>query len=113
MIAPTSPAKITTGLMSVSSTMPPEIVFATWTERKARSGSGNRQPAIATATLGRSAPVAIDVAIALAVSWKPFREIEDQRSYHHNDDDQRYFHEPCPSIGRQEPGRGDQPGSPR
>ena len=28
-IAPTSPAKITTGLMSVSSTSPPEIVFAT------------------------------------------------------------------------------------
>jgi hypothetical protein len=28
-------------------------------------------PAIATATFGRSAPVAIEVAIALAVSWKP------------------------------------------
>jgi hypothetical protein len=31
-----------------------------------------RQPAIATATLGRSASVAIDVAIAFALSWKPF-----------------------------------------
>ena len=68
-IAPTSPAKITTGLMSVSSTSPPEIVFATCTDRKAPTRL--RHPAIATATLGRSAPVAIEVAIALAVSWKP------------------------------------------
>src|SRR3954462_12306947 len=69
-IAPTSPAKITTGLMSVSSTSPPEIVFATWTDRNAPTRL--RQPAIATATLGRSAPVAIEVAMAFAVSWKPF-----------------------------------------
>ena len=68
-IAPTSPAKITTGLMSVSSTSPPEIVFATCTDRKAPARF--RHPAIATATLGRSAPVAIEVAMALAVSWKP------------------------------------------
>ena len=32
---PDQPAKITTGLMSVSSTRPPEIVFATSTDRKA------------------------------------------------------------------------------
>ena len=69
-MAPTSPAKITTGLMSVSSTSPPEIVFATWTDRKAPARF--RQAAIATAILGRNAPVAIDVAMALAVSWKPF-----------------------------------------
>src|SRR3954471_16290579 len=69
-MAPTRPAKITTGLMSVSSTSPPEIVFATWTERKAPVRF--RQAAIATAVLGRNAPVAIDVAMALAVSWKPF-----------------------------------------
>src|SRR5690349_6260452 len=69
-IAPTSPAKITTGLMSVSSTSPPEIVFATWTERNAPTRL--RTPAITTATLGRSAPVAIEVAMAFAVSWKPF-----------------------------------------
>src|SRR3954466_13494310 len=69
-IAPTNPAKITTGLMSVSSTSPPEIVFATWTDRKAPVRF--RQAATVTAVLGRNAPVAIDVAIALAVSWKPF-----------------------------------------
>ena len=34
------------------------------------------RPAIATATLGRSAPVAIDVAIAFAVSWKPFVKLK-------------------------------------
>src|SRR3954453_9195273 len=68
-IAPTSPAKMTTGLMSVSSTSPPEIVFATSTDRKAPTRF--RQPATVTATFGRSAPVAIEVAIALAVSWKP------------------------------------------
>src|SRR3954453_13949148 len=69
-IAPTSPAKITTGLMSVSSTSPPEIVFATWTDRKAPGRF--RQAATVTAVLGRNAPVAIDVAMAFAVSWKPF-----------------------------------------
>src|SRR3954453_6466628 len=69
-MAPTSPAKITTGLMSVSSTSPPEMVFATWTDRKAPSRL--RHAATATAVLGRNAPVAIDVAMALAVSWKPF-----------------------------------------
>src|SRR3954451_7178146 len=69
-MAPTSPAKITTGVMSFSSTSPPEIVLATWTDRKAPTRL--RQAAIATAVLGRNAPVAIDVAMALAVSWKPF-----------------------------------------
>jgi hypothetical protein len=68
-IAATSPAKITTGVMSVSSTSPPEIVFATCTDRNAPARF--RQPASATATLGRRAPVAIEVAMALAVSWKP------------------------------------------
>src|SRR3954453_23265611 len=65
-MAPTSPAKITTGLMSVSSTNPPEIVLATVTDRKAPARF--RDAAIATAVRGRNAPVAIDVAIALAVS---------------------------------------------
>src|SRR3954451_11238912 len=69
-MAPTSPAKMTTGLMSVSSTSPLEMVLATWTDRKAPVRF--RQAAIATAVLGRNAPVAIDVAMALAVSWKPF-----------------------------------------
>src|SRR3954452_22818543 len=68
-MAPTSPAKITTGLMRVSSTSPPEIVLATFTDRKAPVRF--RHAATATAVLGRNAPVAIDVAMALAVSWKP------------------------------------------
>src|SRR3954453_18217303 len=65
-IAPTSPANITPGLMSVSPTSPPEIVFATWPDRKAPVRF--RQAATVTAVLGRNAPVAIDVAMALAVS---------------------------------------------
>src|SRR3954451_14739207 len=69
-MAPTSPAKITTGLMSVSSTSPPEIVLATWTDRKAPVRF--RQAGTGTAVLGRNATDAIGVAMALAVSWKPF-----------------------------------------
>src|SRR2546429_4794184 len=68
-IAPTSPAKITTGPILVSSTIPLEIVLATSTERNAPTRF--RAPAIATATFGGSAPVAIEVAIAFAVSWNP------------------------------------------
>ena len=68
-IAPQSPAKITTGVILVSSTSPLEIVLATWMERKAPTRF--RAPAMITAVRGLSAPVAIEVAIALAVSWKP------------------------------------------
>jgi hypothetical protein len=49
--------------------MPPDIVLATLTERNAPTTFS--MPAMATATLGFSAPVAIEVAMALAVSWKP------------------------------------------
>ena len=45
------------------------MVFATWCDRNAPTRfrhAGDR-----TAVRGRSAPVAIEVAIALAVSWKP------------------------------------------
>src|SRR5882757_2479520 len=68
-IAPSSPPKITTGVILASFTRPPEIVLATATERKAPTRF--RAPASRTATLGRNAPVAIEVAIAFAVSWKP------------------------------------------
>ena len=44
-------------------------VSATWTLRKAPTRFST--PESSTATFGFSAPVAIDVAIALAVSWKP------------------------------------------
>src|SRR4029450_99536 len=52
-MAPPSPAKITTGLISVSSTSPPEIVFATWTDRKAPVRF--RHAAIRTGGVGRNA----------------------------------------------------------
>ena len=68
-MAPTRPAKMTTGVILVSSTSPLEIVLATSTERKAPTRFST--PAMVTATFGLSAPVAIDVAMALAVSWKP------------------------------------------
>src|SRR3954452_10387180 len=67
-MAPISPEKITTGWMSFSSTSPPEMVLATWTDRKAPPTFSHAPTA--TAVLGRNAPVAIDVAMALAVSWK-------------------------------------------
>lgn len=65
-IAPISPAKIITRETSLSSTMPPEIVLATSVERKAPARLS--RPATATATRGLSAPVAMEVAIELAVS---------------------------------------------
>lgn len=49
---------------------PPEIVLATSTERNAPTRL--RTADIATAALGLIAPVEMVVAIALAVSWKPF-----------------------------------------
>ena len=69
-IAPTSPPKITSGMIRASSTSPLEMVSATCTDRNAPIRFST--PASSTATRGRSAPVAIEVAIALAVSWKPF-----------------------------------------
>lgn len=68
-IAPTSPAKIIPGETRVSSTMPPEIVLATSVDRKAPTML--RAPLTRTAVRGFSAPVAMDVAMALAVSWNP------------------------------------------
>ena len=49
---------------------PPLIVFATSVLRNAPTRLSTA--AIATATFGLSAPVAIGVAMALAVSWNPF-----------------------------------------
>jgi hypothetical protein len=65
-----SPAKIIVGVIwmpfSPSRMRPPLIVLATSVLRKAPTRLSTA--AIATATLGRNAPVAIGVAIALAVS---------------------------------------------
>ncbi|KZE40684.1 hypothetical protein AVW09_13910 [Microbacterium sp. T32] len=73
VIAPMRPAKMIGGKMSglswSSRIMPPEIVFATSVDRKAPTRL--RLAASSTATLGFSAPVAMGVAIALAVSWNP------------------------------------------
>ena len=49
---------------------PPEMVFATSVERNAPIRFN--VPAAITAVFGFRAPVAIEVAMALAVSWKPF-----------------------------------------
>jgi hypothetical protein len=65
-IAPHRPAKITVGVILASSTSPLEIVLATWIDRNAPTRFNT--PAMRTAVRGFSAPVAIDVAIALAVS---------------------------------------------
>ena len=71
-IAPISPASMNSALMATccSLMMPPEMVFATSVERNAPTTF--RTPASATAVLGLSAPVAMEVAMAFAVSWNPF-----------------------------------------
>ena len=68
-IAPTSPAKIIVGVTRASLTMPPEMVLATSVDRNAPATFSTA--AISTATFGFSAPVATEVAIAFALSWKP------------------------------------------
>lgn len=50
--------------------MPPDTVLATSVDRKAPTRF--RTAASVTAVFGFMAPVAMGVAIALAVSWKPF-----------------------------------------
>ena len=71
MMAPISPAKMNSGPMVTwaSLMMPPEMVLATSVERNAPTRF--KVPAAMTAVLGLSAPVAMEVAMALAVSWKP------------------------------------------
>src|SRR3954467_4297134 len=68
-IAPTNPAKITVVVICASSTRPLEIVNATCTDNNAPTRFNT--PDSSTATLGDSAPVAIEVATAFAVSWNP------------------------------------------
>jgi hypothetical protein len=69
-IAPIRPAKTMAGVMSWAVTMPEAIVAATSSERKAPTKFST--PAMPTATRGAIARVEIEVATALAVSWKPF-----------------------------------------
>src|SRR6476660_167335 len=68
-MAPTRPPKMIAGVILASSTSPPEMVLATAVEMNAPTRFST--PEMATATFGRNAPVAMEVAIALAVSWKP------------------------------------------
>ena len=70
VIAPMSPPRTTVGVMASALTMPLATVAATSREMKAPTKF--RTAATATAIFGRSAPVAMVVAIAFAVSWKPF-----------------------------------------
>ena len=62
-------ASPSTPLITELGTIPLAIVAATLIEMNAPTKLS--VPDMTTATLGFSAPVAIDVAIALAVSWKP------------------------------------------
>ena len=68
-MAPTNPAKITVVVIFASSTRPLEMVNATCTDSNAPTRFST--PDSRTATLGDSAPVAIEVATAFAVSWNP------------------------------------------
>ena len=65
-MAPTNPAKTMVGVTSASLTIPPEMVFATSVDRNAPATFSTA--AMITATLGLSAPVATEVAMAFALS---------------------------------------------
>ena len=69
VIPPARPANTTVSVTRLVSTRPLAIVAATASDRNAPTRLST--PDIATATRGSSAPVAIEVAIALPVSWKP------------------------------------------
>jgi hypothetical protein len=68
-MAPTSPAKTTVNVIAPLSTIPSAMVAAT--DRLRNAPAKFRTADKATATFGLSAPVEMDVAMALAVSWKP------------------------------------------
>src|SRR4249919_2797983 len=68
-IAPINPAKTTVGVTTSGSTTSLATVAATEIEMKAPTKLSSE--AIPIATWGRAAPVEIEVATTLAVSWKP------------------------------------------
>jgi hypothetical protein len=68
-IAPTRPPNTTVGVIAPASTIPPATVAATFNEINAPTQF--RIAATPTASFGRSAPVAMLVAIAFAASWNP------------------------------------------
>src|SRR3954449_57715 len=69
-IAPTRPANTTVVVTAPASTMPEPTVAATFSEMNAPAKFSTADRA--TANRGDMARVDTDVAIALAVSWKPF-----------------------------------------
>src|SRR5690349_7240122 len=69
-IAPIKPAKTIVGVITSASTTSLATVAATLIEMKAPTKL--RMAAKAIATCGRAAPVEIEVATTLAVSWNPF-----------------------------------------
>ena len=69
-VAPTRPPSITGCEIAAGSTMPLASVAATWVETSAPTTFSTA--AAASATFGGTARVEIDVATALAASWKPF-----------------------------------------
>ncbi len=73
----------TVSVTSLVSTRPLAIVAATASERNAPTRLST--PDKATATRGRSAPVAIEVAIALPVSWKPLVKSKRESRDDHQD----------------------------
>ena len=70
VIAPTSPARMTLSVTASGSTIPVAIVAATLSETNAPAKFST--DAMRTAVRGESARVETLVAIAFAVSWKPF-----------------------------------------
>ena len=70
VIAPTSPARTTSSVITSALTIPFAIVAATSSETKAPTKL--RIAALITAARGESARVETLVAIEFAVSWKPF-----------------------------------------
>jgi hypothetical protein len=69
-MAPIRPPSMTGGDTADGSTMPFASVAATWVETRAPSTFSTA--AATSATFGGTARVEIDVATALAASWKPF-----------------------------------------
>ncbi len=70
MMPPARPANTTVSVTSCVSTRPLAIVAATLSDKEAPTRFSN--PDSPAARRGFSAPVAMEVAMALPVSWKPF-----------------------------------------
>ena len=98
MIPPARPAATTVSVTSLVLTRPLAIVAATASDRKAPTRL--RTPDKATATRGSSALVAIEVAIALPVSWNPLVKSKAESGDDHQHEDRCVTHaNRVPSAG--------------